>query len=116
MYLVDDYWCKQGVCEKFDILFIIFGSVIFGVELFKFIFMKVVDCKGLQLCFFYWIRKIDGENKWVYFDIVKEYDKIFVVCYNYCDIEKEEIVEGSVMMEFDMFYFVLLQVVFDFIQ
>jgi sulfide:quinone oxidoreductase len=92
------------------------GSVIFGVEPFKSTLMKVVDRKGLQLRFFHRIRKIDGENKRVYFDIVKEYDKISAVCYNYRDTEKEEIVEGSAMVEFDMLHLAPPQAAPDFIQ
>ncbi len=104
MYLADDYWRKQGVREQSEVLFITPGSVIFGVEPFKSTLMKVVDRKGLQLRFFHRIKKIDGENKRVYFDIVKEYEKLSAVCYNYRDTEKEEVVEGNAMMEFDMLH------------
>ena len=116
MYLADDYWRKQGVREQSEVLFITPGSVIFGVEPFKSTLMKVVDRKGLQLRFFHRIKKIDGENKRVYFDIVKEYEKLSAVCYNYRDTEKEEVVEGNAMMEFDMLHLAPPQAAPDFVQ
>lgn len=116
MYLADDYWRKQGVRKDSDILFITPGSVIFGVEPFKSTLMKVVDRKDLQLRFFHKLVKIDGENKRVHFDIVKEYDKLSAVCYNYRDIEKQDVVEGHAVLEYDMLHLAPPQAAPDFIQ
>lgn len=116
MYLADDYMRKQGVRDKSDVLFITPGGVIFGVEPFKTTLMEVVDRKGLQLRFFHKLVKIDGENKRVFFDIVKEYDKISSVCYNYRDIDKQDIVEGHAVLEFDMLHLAPPQAAPDFIQ
>jgi len=115
MYLADDYWRKQGVRDKSDVLFITPGSVIFGVEPFKSTLMEVVDRKGIQLRFFHKLVKIDGENKRVYFDIVKPYDKLSALCYNYKEVGADE-VEGHFSLPFDMLHLAPPQVAPEFIQ
>jgi sulfide:quinone oxidoreductase len=116
MYLADDYWRKTGVRKDSNVLFITPGSVIFGVEPFKSTLMKVVDRKGLQLRFFHKITKIDGENKRVYFDIVKPYEKLSHLCYNYNDVEGSETTQGHTVMDFDLIHLAPPQAAPDFIQ
>ncbi|NBC08076.1 MAG: FAD-dependent oxidoreductase [Bacteroidetes bacterium] len=116
MYLADDYWRKQGVRKDSEIVFATPGSVIFGVEPFKSTLMKVVDRKDLQLRFFHKLVKIDGEKKIAYYDIVKEYDKLSAVCYNYRDVGAEQHVEGHVAIKYDMLHLAPPQAAPDFIQ
>lgn len=115
MYLADDYWRQEGVREKSDVLFITPGSVIFGVEPFKSTLMEVVDRKDLQLRFFHKLVKIDGENKRAYFDIVKPFEKLSNLCYNYKEVGADE-VEGHVSLPFDMLHLAPPQVAPEFIQ
>jgi sulfide:quinone oxidoreductase len=115
MYLADDYWRKSSVRDKSDVLFVTPGSVIFGVEPFKSTLMKVVDRKGLQLRFFHKLVKVDGPNKRVHFDIVKPYEKLSHLCYNFNEVGTDE-VEGHVSMPFDMLHLAPPQTAPDFIR
>ena len=116
MYLADDYWRKNGIRKDSDVLFLTPGSVIFGVEPFKSTLMKVVDRKELQLRFFHRLTKIDGENKKVYYDIVKPFEKISHLCYNYSDVDDSEIIEDKAVYDFDMLHLAPPQAAPDFIQ
>ncbi len=116
MYLADDYWRKTGVRGQSDILFITPGSVIFGVEPFATTLMEIVDRKGLQLRFFHKITKIDGENKRVFFDIMKPYENITHLCYNYSDLEDSQVIEGHANLKFDMLHLAPPQSAPDFIR
>jgi len=116
MYLADDYWRRTGVREDSNILFITPGSVIFGVEPFKSTLMKVVDRKDLQLRFFHKITKIDGEHKKVYFDILKPFESMSHLCYNYREMDGSDIKEGQVVLDFDMLHLAPPQAAPDFIQ
>lgn len=116
MYLADDYWRKSGVRKDSNVLFLTPGSVIFGVEPFKSTLMKVVDRKELQLRFFHRLTKIDGKNKKVYYDIVKPFEKISHLCYNYSDVDDSEIIEDKAVYDFDMLHLAPPQAAPDFIQ
>ena len=116
MYLADDYWRKSGVRKDSNVLFLTPGSVIFGVEPFKSTLMKVVDRKELQLRFFHRLTKIDGINKKVYYDIVKPFEKISHLCYNYSDVDDSEIIEDKAVYDFDMLHLAPPQAAPDFIQ
>ena len=115
MYLADDYWRKQNVRKDSEILFITPGSVIFGVEPFKSTLMEVVDRKDLQLRFFHKLVKIDGENKRVHYDIVKPYEKLSAICYNYKEVGADT-VEGHVSLPFDMLHLAPPQTAPDFVR
>lgn len=116
MYLADDYWRKSGARKDSNVLFLTPGSVIFGVEPFKSTLMKVVDRKELQLRFFHRLTKIDGKNKKVYYDIVKPFEKISHLCYNYSDVDDSEIIEDKAVYDFDMLHLAPPQAAPDFIQ
>ncbi|MFM8448496.1 MAG: FAD-dependent oxidoreductase [Haliscomenobacter sp.] len=82
MYLADDYFIRQGVRSKTNVLFVTPGSVIFGVDPFKESMMKVVNRKDINLRFFHKLVKIDGEKKIATFDIIMNQDDPSKLQYN----------------------------------
>lgn len=69
MYLADDYFQKQNIKDKTNVVFATPGSVIFGVADFAKTLMEVVDRKDINLKFFHKLVKIDGPNKLAYYEI-----------------------------------------------
>lgn len=82
MYLADDYFRRQGVRDKSEVLFVTPGSVIFGVDPFKATLMEVVDRKDINLRFFHKIVKIDGHRKVATFEITQFQDDRSKLQYN----------------------------------
>ena len=116
MYLADDYWRRSGVRDQSNIVFVTPGSVIFGTEPFKSTLMQVVDRKGLQLRFFHKLTKIDGENKKVYYDIMKPFETYSNLCYNYDTLEGDDLVERRIEASYDFLHLAPPQAAPDFIQ
>lgn len=116
MYLADDYWRRSGVRDQSNIVFVTPGSVIFGTEPFKSTLMKVVDRKGIQLRYFHKLTKIDGENKKVYYDIMKPFETYSNLCYNYNTLEGDDLVESRIEASYDFLHLAPPQAAPDFIQ
>jgi sulfide:quinone oxidoreductase len=116
MYLADDHWRKRKIRKDMDILFITPGSVIFGVEPFKSTLMEVVKRKDIQLRYFHKLKKIDGENKKAYFDIVKPFEDVSHLCYNYKKMDGTSIIDGQLEISYDMLHLAPPQAAPDFIQ
>ncbi|NJB71328.1 sulfide:quinone oxidoreductase [Saonia flava] len=66
-YLAADYFRKNGVANKSNVIFATPGTVIFGVKVIKETLMKVIDRYGIHFKPFYAPYKIDADKKIVYF-------------------------------------------------
>ena len=66
-YLAADYFRKQGILDKSNVIFATPGSVIFGIKPIKETLMKVVNRYGIHFKPFYAPQKIDVANKIIYF-------------------------------------------------
>ncbi|WP_228238007.1 FAD/NAD(P)-binding oxidoreductase [Allomuricauda sp. M10] len=66
-YLAADYFGKNGLKNKTNVIFATPGSVIFGVKEIRETLMKVIDRYGIHFKPFYAPKEIDVENKIVHF-------------------------------------------------
>lgn len=66
-YLAADYFRKNGLADKTNVIFATPGSVIFGVKEIKETLMKVIDRYGIHFKPFYAPKWIDVDNKVVHF-------------------------------------------------
>ena len=67
-YLAADYFRKNGLQDKTNVIFATPGSVIFGVKPIKETLMKVIDRYGIHFKPFYAPYEIDVENKIAHFN------------------------------------------------
>src|SRR5690606_28667386 len=67
MYLAADYFKKQGILDKTNVVFATPGTVIFAVKTIADTLMKVINRYGIDLRLYHTPVKIDSENKLVYF-------------------------------------------------
>lgn len=117
MYLADDYFQKQNIKDKTNVVFATPGSVIFGVADFAKTLMEVVDRKNINLKFFHKLVKIDGPNKMAYYEITIPDDSEKSVEYNHIDAVKvQELGPKSIAIPFDMLHLAPPQSAPDFIK
>lgn len=74
-YLAADYFRKQGILNKTNVIFATPGSVIFGVKPIRETLMKVIGRYGINFKPFYAPFKIDAENQIAYFKHVAPDEK-----------------------------------------
>ena len=115
MYLADEYWRKQGVRDKTDIIFATPGSVVFGVEPFKQTINNVIARKNIHTKFFYGITKIDATKKEVHFKMVNPDENGCVINE---DKKLRERVEGGLtaVLPYDMLHLAPPQSAPDFVK
>lgn len=116
MYLADDYFRKQKVRDKTNVIFATPGSVIFGVEDFKKTLMQVVARKDIHLRFFHKLVKIDHVNKKAYYDVTQIDESGCMVTYNEMAINEERIGDMQVVIPFDMMHLAPPQSAPDFVK
>lgn len=117
MYLADDYFQKQQIKDKTNVIFATPGSVIFGVADFAKTLMQVVDRKNINLKFFHKLVKIDGPNQLAYYEITRPQDSDKPLEYNSNDAVKvEEITSTQVAIPFDLLHLAPPQSAPDFIR
>ena len=117
MYLADDYFQKQKIKDKTNVVFATPGSVIFGVADFAKTLMEVVDRKNINLKFFHKLVKIDGPNKLAYYEITIPDDSEKSVEYNHIEqVNVREITPKSIVIPFDMLHLAPPQSAPDFIK
>ncbi len=66
-YLAADYFKKNGIANKTNVVFATPGSAIFGVKPIRDTLMKVIDRYGIHFKPFYAPFKIDADKKIIYF-------------------------------------------------
>ncbi len=67
-YLAADYFRKEGISDKTNVIFATPGTVIFGVKQIRKTLTKVIDRYGIHFKPFYAPYKIDPHKKVVYFN------------------------------------------------
>jgi sulfide:quinone oxidoreductase len=72
MYLAEDYWNKNKVRAKSEILFATAGTVIFGTKVIAETLMEVVERKDINLRFNHKLVKVDGENQIAWYELTKD--------------------------------------------
>ncbi|PWH86795.1 NAD(P)/FAD-dependent oxidoreductase [Brumimicrobium oceani] len=72
MYLAEDYWRKNNIRSKSEILFATAGTVIFGTKVIADTLMKVVERKDINLRFNHKLVKVDGEKQIAWYDLTKD--------------------------------------------
>jgi sulfide:quinone oxidoreductase len=114
-YLADDFFRRKGVRDKTKLVFATPGSVIFGVEPFRFALEDVIRKKGIIFKPFYNPARIDPVKQEIHFKWSKPGD-------NHCVITEEqglqEKVEGesTIVMPYDMLHLAPPQSAPDFVR
>jgi sulfide:quinone oxidoreductase len=72
MYLADEYFRKQGLRNKTDIVFALPSGSIFGVKVIADTLMKVIDKKDINVRFFHRLVKVDPDKKIAWYEIDKD--------------------------------------------
>lgn len=84
MYLLSDFFRKQGILKDVEVHFYSGGGVIFGVKKYAETLNKVIERYGINTHFKHNCVEIDGENKIAYFEnehgerVAQEFDMIHV--------------------------------------
>ncbi len=78
-YLTADYFRKNGLESKSNVIFATPGSVIFGVKEIANTLMKVINDYGMHFRPFYAPVKIDGENRVATFSYVEPDENNYVI-------------------------------------
>lgn len=102
-YLASDYFRKQGILKKTNVIFATPGSVIFGVKPIRDTLMKVIGRYGINFKPFYSPFKIDAENKVAYFKHVAP-DENKCVLNEDNDIGEESTEDNIIKIPFDMLH------------
>ncbi len=102
-YLAADYFRKQGILNKTNVIFATPGSVIFGVKPIRETLMKVIGRYGINFKPFYAPFKIDAENQIAYFKHVAP-DENKCVLNEDNEIGEESIEDNIIKIPFDMLH------------
>ena len=102
-YLAADYFRKNGLMDKANVIFATPGTVIFGVKQIRTTLMHVIDRYGIHFKPFYAPYKIDPDKKVVYFNHTAPDENQCVIN---ADNELGEIMTGDAVIQipFDMLH------------
>jgi sulfide:quinone oxidoreductase len=114
-YLADEFFRKQGVRDKTKLVFATPGSVIFGVEPFRFALEDVIRKKGIILKTFYKPVRIDPAKKEIHFAWSKPGDNQCVITEDHGLDEKVE-GQSTIVMKYDMLHLAPPQCAPDFVR
>ncbi|MCE7997164.1 MAG: NAD(P)/FAD-dependent oxidoreductase [Roseivirga sp.] len=114
-YLSADYFRKNGLADKTNVVFATPGTVIFGVPAIAKTLMEVIHRYGIHFKPFYAPVKIDADNQQVTFKSVHPEENMCVV--NEGNVLKEEMQgSSSIVMPYDMLHLAPPQKAPDFIR
>jgi sulfide:quinone oxidoreductase len=114
-YLADEFFRRSGVRDKTRLVFATPGSVIFGVEPFRFALEDVVRKKNIILKTFYKPVRIDPAKKEIHFAWSKPGDNQCVITEDHGLKEKVE-GESIIVMPYDMLHLAPPQSAPDFVK
>lgn len=114
-YLADDFFRRSGLRDKTRLVFATPGSVIFGVEPFRFALEDVIRKKSIILKTFYNPVRIDPQRKEIHFAWSKPGDNRCVITEDQGLKEKVE-GESTIVMPYDMLHLAPPQSAPDFIR
>lgn len=104
-YLAADYFKKNKLTKKTNVVFATPGSVIFGVQEIRETLMKVIGRYGIHFKPFYSPIKIDGENRIIYFKHTDPNEnECFVNEENILGEKSSPTVDEMIEMPFDMLH------------
>ena len=115
MYLAEEYFRKQGIRDKTNVVFATPGSVIFGVPEFAKTLNKIIIERDIIFKAYYAPDHIDAENKIIYFHYSEPGENACVVTE---DNKLNERLEGStkIAMPYDMLHIAPPQSAPDFVR
>ncbi|MBK9512691.1 MAG: NAD(P)/FAD-dependent oxidoreductase [Flavobacteriales bacterium] len=114
-YLADEFFRRKGVRDRTKLVFATPGSVIFGVEPFRFALEDVVRKKEIILKTFYNPVRIDPVKQEIHFKWSKPGDNLCVITEEHGLKEKVE-GEGTIVMHYDMLHLAPPQSAPDFVK
>ena len=114
-YLAADYFKKNGLSDKTNVVFATPGSVIFGVKEIKQTLEQVIARYGIHFKPFYAPVKIDAENQVITFKQVQAGENQCVLNEN-ADLGEKASGESFIEMPFDMLHLAPPQTAPDFIK
>jgi sulfide:quinone oxidoreductase len=104
-YLAADYFKKNKLSEKTNVVFATPGSVIFGVKEIRETLMKVIGRYGIHFKPFYSPIKIDSANKLIHFKHTDpDENKCFVNERNILGEQSSPTVDEVIVMPFDLLH------------
>lgn len=115
MYMAEEYFRKQGIREKSNVVFATPGSVIFGVKEFAKTLNKIIIERDIVFKPYYAPHKIDAEKKIIYFHYSEPGENACVVTE---DNKLNEKLEGETLiaMPYDMLHIAPPQSAPDFVR
>jgi sulfide:quinone oxidoreductase len=115
MYLAEDYFRKNGLRDKTNVVFATPGSVIFGVRDFARTLEKIIIDRDIIFKTFYTPFKVDSVNKKIYYRYTKPGENGCVITEDN-KINERIVGESEIEMSYDILHIVPPQMAPDFVR